>query len=470
MRVLELQTKITIFVALLLGTTFGCSKQDGASESGRQREAVKANDNDHDRDRGKGRDRRRDKDRDEHPKEKARFAANSEKSCRNLIDSGCMALGDAGFVDASDSLGVCLHLIEVQTRAVAEELEELAERLDGGKEPSRADVAAQMAQCIELAADCPARSRCLEGNFRPSWSLDGGLVPPGFEAGLPPPPPPWAPPWTGPGTPGWTDVPWDSGVRVITGVDSPACVKCAIERCPTMAYYCFGASGNATHCPGGDCCQEMRTCIETCGGYQPGASPAEFYECMDRCSMGRPHAPQQLANLQNCGDIACAGCQTRDTHSTNGPDGGLRPVPPPPANPLHPRLTCVAQEANKNYVAIFGYRNDSATIINVPVANDNKFSSAPINRNQPTTFLPGAQARAFAVSFDGRKITWMLNGRTASASVDSPRCDANGDRVDGGHRPDDDCGDDDDDKDRDHGKDRDHDKDRDRGDKNRDWR
>jgi hypothetical protein len=459
-----------MIVSLLLGAAMGCSKQEAAPGTGRQGEAFKSND-DHDRDRDRDRRRGRDRDRDNDPKEKERFTASSTKSCRKLLDTGCLSFADAGLLvdagwfDASDGLPICVAMVEVQSRAVVEELEELIEQLDAGDAPSRADISAKMAQCIELAADCPSRLRCLEGKFRPPWSLDGGLVPPGFDAGLPPPPPPWVPPWTGPGSPGWTDVPWDSGVRVITGVDSPACVKCAIERCPTMAYYCFGASGNATYCPGGDCCQDMRTCIEACGGYRPGASPAEFYECMERCSVGRPHAPQQLANLQNCGEVACAGCQTRDTRSTSGGDGGVHPVPPIPINPLHPRLTCVAREDNNSYVAIFGYKNDSATIVNVPVATDNKFSPAPVNRNQTTTFLPGTQARAFAVNFDGHKITWTLNGRAASASTESPRCDANGDRVDGGHRPDDDCGDDnhdhDHDKDHDRKKDRDRDKDRD---------
>ena len=121
----------------------------------------------------------------------------------------------------------------------------------------------------------------------------------------------WARPFKG-GAPDplRTPPPWGGAVGMISGVDSPTCTACAIQRCPSFAYYCFGAVKNASDCPAGDCCQSLRQCIGSCGGYAPLVRASKFDQCLFQCEQSRPHAAQQLADLQHCGDVACAGCET----------------------------------------------------------------------------------------------------------------------------------------------------------------
>jgi hypothetical protein len=126
------------------------------------------------------------------------------------------------------------------------------------------------------------------------------------------PPAPWTLPLADPGPdPASNDTPWGTRPEMMV-VDSPSCVACAIDRCPTIAYKCFGAADVPAHCPSGDCCHGLRRCVRDCGGYEPGTGTATFDACVAQCAAGRDHAVQELADLQGCGDVACKGCETKD--------------------------------------------------------------------------------------------------------------------------------------------------------------
>jgi hypothetical protein len=298
----------------------------------------------------------------------------------------------------------------------------------------------QIADCLTEAESCEDQARCGRGEGVAPWlKVDGGTIPPNFDFGQALPKP-WEKPWDGTGTNHvWKGPPWGGEVALIAGVDSVACAQCAIQRCPTMAYFCFGAADSTVDCPGGDCCQSLRACTEECGGYRPQATPAEFQSCVNGCAVSRPHALQQLWNLQDCGEIACAGCETHDRQSVSTEDGGIDPVilsPPATSSALHPMLNCVQRFGPKDYVAIFGYSNDAATTVTVPIGPDNIFVSAPTDRQQPIQFLPGLNTNAFSVSFDGKKISWKLNGETVTAHPGSPKCAPK--KTDGGDDDDDD--------------------------------
>ncbi len=105
------------------------------------------------------------------------------------------------------------------------------------------------------------------------------------------------------------------------------------------------------------------------------------------------------------------------------------PVPTPTSTPLpqvSPFLECVENLGNGQYRARFGTNVPGATAQIIPVGtaagNENKFTPAPIDRNQPTSFSPGRTVNSFQVIFDGSDLTWTLRGRTVTASANSNGC------------------------------------------------
>jgi hypothetical protein len=86
-----------------------------------------------------------------------------------------------------------------------------------------------------------------------------------------------------------------------------------------------------------------------------------------------------------------------------------------------PLLDCVKQKDGK-MIAYFGYRSEANSEVTIPIGASNRFSPAPDDRGQPTTFLPGRIANAVTVTFDGDSLTWKLGGKSARADDHSPRC------------------------------------------------
>lgn len=89
---------------------------------------------------------------------------------------------------------------------------------------------------------------------------------------------------------------------------------------------------------------------------------------------------------------------------------------------LVPILNCITQQNDTTYTAWFGYENDDTTSIFVPAGSQNKFSPIPNDRTQPTVFEPGKKDRVFSVVFNGKNLTWNLNGNEVIASKKSPKC------------------------------------------------
>jgi uncharacterized repeat protein (TIGR01451 family) len=86
-----------------------------------------------------------------------------------------------------------------------------------------------------------------------------------------------------------------------------------------------------------------------------------------------------------------------------------------------PILECVEPLAGSVYRAHFGYLNQGAEAVTVPVGADNAFTPAPEDRGQPTRFEPGRAPDVFQVDFEGT-IAWTLAGHTVTASGSSDRC------------------------------------------------
>jgi uncharacterized repeat protein (TIGR01451 family) len=86
-----------------------------------------------------------------------------------------------------------------------------------------------------------------------------------------------------------------------------------------------------------------------------------------------------------------------------------------------PILECVEPLAGGSYRAHFGYLNEGATSVTLPIGAENAFTPAPEDRGQPVRFQPGRAPDVFQVDFKGT-IAWMLAGRTETASGSSKRC------------------------------------------------
>jgi len=102
----------------------------------------------------------------------------------------------------------------------------------------------------------------------------------------------------------------------------------------------------------------------------------------------------------------------------------------PVAEAVRPVLECVEYNStNDIYIAHFGYLNENAEAVVIPVGSDNKFTPSPINRGQTIWFQPGRQVDVFSVEFDGSNLVWTLaspNGsRRTSTASDNPaqRCE-----------------------------------------------
>jgi Dictyostelium (slime mold) repeat len=90
---------------------------------------------------------------------------------------------------------------------------------------------------------------------------------------------------------------------------------------------------------------------------------------------------------------------------------------------VKPVLECVTQQGATQFTAFFGYSNTATEDVFIPVnSTSNKFTPSPIDRSQPTLFIPGRQRSVFSVQFNGSNLVWKLGPRTSTASSNSARC------------------------------------------------
>lgn len=81
------------------------------------------------------------------------------------------------------------------------------------------------------------------------------------------------------------------------------------------------------------------------------------------------------------------------------------------SNNLIPLLSCVQDNGDGTFTAHFGYLNQTASAITLPLGPKNMFVPPPNDRGQPTVFQPGENDDVFQVTFDGtfgQEIKWML--------------------------------------------------------------
>jgi hypothetical protein len=89
-----------------------------------------------------------------------------------------------------------------------------------------------------------------------------------------------------------------------------------------------------------------------------------------------------------------------------------------------PILRCVRYDRNDNRLTTYwGYSSTFQSPLHLDIGVNNFFSPGAIFRNQPTDFQPGVHENIFTTSFQVSsslpQITWVLNGRTATAGLDT---------------------------------------------------
>ncbi len=67
--------------------------------------------------------------------------------------------------------------------------------------------------------------------------------------------------------------------------------------------------------------------------------------------------------------------------------------------PLVPMLECVLFRGSTPEQAVWGYRNDNAFAVLVPIGDANGFAPAPADRGQPKEFEPGRWTDSFQTPF-----------------------------------------------------------------------
>jgi hypothetical protein len=102
--------------------------------------------------------------------------------------------------------------------------------------------------------------------------------------------------------------------------------------------------------------------------------------------------------------------------------------------PLIPIVHCVWTSDPVGPLAFFGYQNQDAVAVSVPVGTKNFLKSTPgpgpKNLGQPTVFAPGTTTDAFAVGLSSNPAntkSWTIKGpdgvvRTATTSISGPQC------------------------------------------------
>ncbi len=90
---------------------------------------------------------------------------------------------------------------------------------------------------------------------------------------------------------------------------------------------------------------------------------------------------------------------------------------------ISPVLECVANEGG-HYRAFWGYNNPTGSAQTILIGNRNRFTTANNgDEGQPTQFAQGRAFQAFSTTFSsGTTQTWVLDGKTSSASKNSTAC------------------------------------------------
>jgi hypothetical protein len=84
---------------------------------------------------------------------------------------------------------------------------------------------------------------------------------------------------------------------------------------------------------------------------------------------------------------------------------------------------CVDVQTDGSLLAHFGYQNDGAVSIAIPIGENNRLTPGVENMGQPTVFLPGRVTNVFTATFPSTStLTWILGNAIGDATIATERC------------------------------------------------
>jgi hypothetical protein len=92
-------------------------------------------------------------------------------------------------------------------------------------------------------------------------------------------------------------------------------------------------------------------------------------------------------------------------------------------NDVRPVAECVVVNGDGTFTAFFGYTNRSSRT--QTITGSRNTVTGGTSSGTPTVFAPGRVVAAFSVTSSGSRITWNLDGRSATASPSSTPCSTN---------------------------------------------
>ena len=209
-------------------------------------------------------------------------------------------------------------------------------------------------------------------------------------------------------TPSMTPSPMPSNTPTATATISPGTgtprpiLACVARRSPTSYVAIFGYEMEGTapvHMPvgGENRFNRYREDLGQPTTFEPGTRRSAFAVVFDGLPLTWSLAGRQITAWANY-PIRCSS------------DAVVR---------IQPVLECTLPDGSGRTIARFGYRNDNAFNVAVPVRWQNFFVPAPIQRGQPVVFAPGRHRFVFETSFSRGALVWFLDGRIAVAT-DAP--------------------------------------------------
>ena len=226
-----------------------------------------------------------------------------------------------------------------------------------------------------------------------------------------------------------------AGCQYNQAVDGTSCEDA--EECNgaeiCIAGTCTGGSQlpDGTPCGDGNPCNGDDSCLA--GACLGGTPPPEGTPCSDgdACNglescFGEVCTTVDPLNCDDGNDCTADSCdQLLGCANDPIPDCGN------PIDAVMPLLECVDDNGDGTFTAYFGYRNDNAVPVTIPIGPENFFAPPPEAAGQPVLFEPGRSPFlpnvAFTVDFDGSPLLWTLEGpdgipRTSTASSSSSPC------------------------------------------------
>jgi hypothetical protein len=98
-------------------------------------------------------------------------------------------------------------------------------------------------------------------------------------------------------------------------------------------------------------------------------------------------------------------------------------TPTPTAIPITPIAECIDVQRDGSIVAKFGYQNNSADTVNIPIGDRNKFTPGREDVGQPIEFFKGRVANIISVTIPaGSTLRWVLGNAFVNADITTPRC------------------------------------------------